>query len=280
MTVGILIGDFCGNAWRTLANVWHRLRRQRMDYVVLRLEGALPERTPRPRRPFPLSLLSWPPPPLSVERLADALELLAADPHVKGVLLYIGGLAAGPATLGSLRQAVTRFRGSGKEAIAFLHEITMWSYYLACACDRVVAPESASYRAAGLRAEAHFLKDTLALAGIEADFEAIAEYETSPDTLRRAEMTEPHREMLEWLLDSLFEEVVRAISQGRELAPEGVEELLDAVPMTAEEARVQGLLDIVCYEDELAARLGTEENPTSLIPWSEARKPTRPSASA
>ena len=51
MTVRILFSDLFGNACRTLANVWHRLRRQRMDYVVLRLEGALPERTPRPRRP-------------------------------------------------------------------------------------------------------------------------------------------------------------------------------------------------------------------------------------
>jgi protease-4 len=272
MALGILIGDLCRNVWRSLANAWHRLRRKRMDYVVLRLEGSFPERAPRPRRPFPLAMLPWPAPPLSVESFAGILDLLADDPRVKGAVLVFGGLAAGPATLASLRQAVTRFRGSGKEAIAILHDITMWSYYLACACDRIVAPESAGYRVAGLRAEALFLKDTLALAGIEADFEAIAEYEISPDALRRAEMTEPHREMLGWLLDSLFDEVVRAMSEGRQLAPDEVEQLLDAVPMTAEEARAQGLLDIVCYEDELAARLGVEESLASVIPWSEARK--------
>ena len=85
-------------------------------------------------------------------------------------------------------------------------------------------------------------------------------------------MTEPHRQMLGWLLDSLFDEIVRAISNGRGLSRDRVRELLDAVPMTAEQASVEGFLDVVCYEDELATYLGTPETPELLIPWPDARK--------
>ncbi len=268
----ILVSDLFRNSWLALTNRWRLLRRQHMEYVVLRVRGSYPERTPQPRRPFPLSLLPWPPPPPSVETFADNLDRLAGDPRVKGVVLIISGLSAGPATLSSLRQAIARFRGSGKRAVAYLHDLSMWPYYLATACGRVLAPESAGFRAAGLWSEAIFLRDTLALLGLETDFEAIAEYKTSPDMFRRAEMTEPHREMLESILDSLYAEVTGAVAEGRGLAPDRVLELLDSVPLTAAQARDTSLLDAVCYEDELPAYLGAPETPATLLTWDQARR--------
>ncbi len=267
-----LISDLIRNSWLALTNRLRLLRRARMDYVVLRVGGSFPERTPRPMRRFPLSLLPWPPPPTSVQAFNEALEELAADPRIRGVVLLISGLSAEPATLSSLRQAVGRFRQSGKEAVAYLHELSMWPYYLATACNRVLAPESASFQAAGLRAEALFLKDTLALAGLEADLEAIGEYKVSPDTFRRTAMSEPHREMLESLLDSLYGHVVSALAEGRSTTPEQIRTLLDRVPLTADQALAAGLLDGLCYEDELPAGLGSPAAPAALLPWEQVRR--------
>jgi protease-4 len=235
---------------------------------MVRMQGSYPERTPQPERRFPLSLLPWPPPPPSVESFNGVLERLAGDDRVQGAILVISGLAAGPATLASLRQAVGRFRETGKEAVAYVQDLGMWSYYLATACNRVYYPESGGLNVAGLWSEVIFLKDTLALAGIEGDFEAIAEYKVTPDQFRRSEMTEPHREMLDSLLDSIYGQVVGAIAEGRGLAAEEVRALLDNVPLQPEEMREAGLVDGVCYEDELAAQLGQAE----LLPWKTARK--------
>ncbi len=272
MAERILISDLFRSAGLILTNRLRLLRRRGMDYVVLNLTGSFPERTPQSRRPFPLSLLPWPPPPPSVEYLTTALERLAFDPRVEGVVLVVSGLQAGPATLGSLRQAIAHFRESGKRAVAYLHDPSMWSYYLACACDEILAPESAPFRAAGLWSEAIFLKDTLALVGLEADFEAIAEYKVSPDMLRRSEMTAPHREMLESLLDSLYAEVVGAIAQGRCLEPGRVMELLDKTPLTSLQALEVGFLDAVCYEDEMPVHLGAPDAPAALQTWDQVRR--------
>ncbi|MGD9049356.1 MAG: S49 family peptidase, partial [Anaerolineae bacterium] len=273
MTERILFADLFRNTWLTITNFLRGLRQRRLDYVVLRIAGRYPERTVHPRRRFPLSLLPWPPPPPSVQAFNEALDRLACDPRVKGVILIISDLSAGPATVSSLRQAIQRFRETDKQAIAYLYDPGMWSYYLAVACDEILVPESATFRAAGLRSETLFLKDTLALAGIEADFEAIAEYKVSPDTLRRAEMTAPHREMLESLLDSLYSEVTQAIASGRGMEPRRAQELLDTAPLSAEQARDAGLLDGVCYEDELTAHLGTEDKkPARMLTWDHARR--------
>lgn len=268
----ILISDLFRNSSSFLTNPLRLLRRRGIDYVVLSLAGSFPERTTPPRRPFPLSLLPWPPPPASVESLTTRLERLALDPRVQGVVLLVSGLQAGPATVSSMRQAIARFRQSGKKAVAYLPDAGLWSYYLACACDEIVVPESAHFHAAGLWSEAIFLKDTLALIGLEAEFEAIAEYKVSPDMLRRSEMTAPHREMLESLLDSLYAEVVGAIAKGRGLEPDRIIKLLDEAPWTAQQALDEGLLDAVCYEDELPAYLGAPDAPLGLQTWDEARR--------
>jgi len=277
MAERFLISDLWRNTWRAAGNRLRLLRWRRMDYVALRVSGAYPERTARRRQRFPLSLLPWPSPPPSVDAFASALEQIALDPRVQGAVLILSDLSAGPATLSSLRASILRLRRAGKRCIAYMHGIGTWSYYLASACDEILAPESASFHATGLWSEALFLKDTLALAGLKADFEAMAEYKTSPDQLRRSEMSEPHREMLESLLDSLYAEIVGAIAEGRRLPEESVRDLLDKAPMTAMQASEAGLLDGVCYEDELAKRLGQEDAPAALETWQAAqRKLVRP----
>jgi protease-4 len=272
MAEGILISDLLRNTWRWLTNRLRLLSRRRLDYVVLRISGGYPERTLQPQRRFPLSLLPWPQPPPSVDAFATTLEHLALDPRVKGIVFLISDLSAEPATLSSLRQVIQRFRESGKRTVAYLQDLTMWPYYLAVACDEILVPESADFRAAGLWSEALFLKSTLSLLGIQADFEAIAEYKVSPDTFRRTKMTEPHREMLDSLLDSLYDEVTTAIATGRSTTPKRVRKLLDSVPLTAEQAQEAGLLDGVCYEDELPARLGTGGAAAVLAPWEQAQR--------
>jgi protease-4 len=268
----VLVSDLIRNTYLGISNRLRLMRRKGVEYVVLRVQGSYPERTLQRSRPFPLSLLPWPAPPPSVATFNEALERIAGDPRVKGVILLISGLSAEPATLASLRQAVGRLRGSGKRAVAYLQDFGMWPYYFATACDEILVPESGGLPTAGLWSEAVFLRDTLSLVGIQADFEAIAEFKTAPDMFRRSEMTKPHRQMLESLLDSIYDEVVGAIAEGRGLEAGRVRELLDAVPLSAEEGQQAGLFDGLCYEDELPARLASREKPATLLTWSQVQR--------
>lgn len=268
----VLFSDLIRNSRLALTNRLRLARRRRLGHVVLPMQGSYPERVPRRERSFPLSLLPWPPPPPSVQSFTTALERLAADPRVEGVVLVLSGLSAGPATLASLRQAIGRFRESGKGTVCYVKEGGMWAYYLASACERIYAPESGGLQSAGLWSEAVFLKDTLALAGIEADFESVGAYKASPDTFRRSDMDAPHREMLESLLDSIYENLLEALAAARGLQRDDVRALLDTAPLSAGDAHKGGLLDGVCYEDEIPALLGSAEKPATLLTWKQAHR--------
>jgi protease IV len=268
----LLFSDLVRNTRLALTNRLRLVRRRRLGHVVLPVYGSYPERIPRQERAFPLSLLPWPPPPPSVESFNTALERLALDPRVQGIVLVLSGLSAEPATLASLRQAIARFRESGKKAASYVKDGGMWAYYLASACQKVYAPESSGLLAAGLWSEVVFLKDTLALAGVEADFESVGAYKASPDTFRRSSMDTPHREMLESLLDSMYDHILETLAASRGIQREEARHILDAAPLSAYEAQQGGLLDGVCYEDELPALLGSPEEPARLFTWQQAEK--------
>ncbi len=262
----MLVSDLIRNSWFSVANAFRRARRVPPRWVLLPLSGVVTEREARERRPFPLSLLPWPA-PLSVEELATTLRALAADPRIPGVVIRLGRLDAGPATLADLREALARVRAAGKRTVVWTPQLDSWHLYLAAACDEIVMPPSGAFEAAGLRAEVLFLKDTLARIGLTADLEALGEYEVAPDAYRRSGMTSPHREMLEWLLESLESEIVEAIGRGRGVSSPEVQAWFDAVPLSADDAMAAGIVDAVAYEDELPSRLGGQ-----LVPWAQARR--------
>jgi protease-4 len=271
--------DLLRNTVIAASNLLRSLRRKGLDYVVMSINGSYPERTPRrDPLPFPFNRLSLFPTEVSLEDMQATAERIGADRRVRGVVLRFDTLRAGPAALYSLRRVCLDLRARGKRVVAWLPSADTWDTYLASACDEVILPQSGRLAALGLRAEAMFLKDALALAGVEADLEAIAEYKVSPDTFRRSTMTEPHRHMLNAILDSYFDQVVAAIADGRGLDPERVRELIDAMPLMPAEAVEAGLADAVLYEDELAARLsdgeGGEdgEDSSTLCTWREAAR--------
>ncbi len=264
--------DVIRNTWYSLTNPLRRLRRRGMDYVLLPLAGSFPERRIRERQPLLWSLLPWISSEMSLETLNEILTRLAADPRVRGVVLTLDGLATGPATMSSLRQAVLRFRQRGKRVVVYLSLVTTWRLYLAAAADEILMPESAAFSAIGLHLEATFLKDTLALLGVQADMEALEEYKSVPDQFRRATMSDAQREMLNAILDSQYAEIVTAVTQGRGLSDEDVRQAMDDAPFNAQEAVMRGLADGVLYEDELNAHLGTPDCPAALVTWPQVRR--------
>jgi len=252
--------DIPRNGMLAIRNAIRSLRRKGLDIVVFPLEGSFPERTSRRTPlPFPLNMLPVFPSEVSLEEVQHALDLIAADRRVRGVVFRIRGVQAGSAARHTLRRMMLDLHAAGKRTVAWLPSADTWDYYLASACQEIVLPPSGRINALGLRSEALFLKDTLGMTGIKADLESIAEYKVTPDMFRRTSMTEPHQEMLEALLDSIFEHVTAVIAKERGMTAERVRQLVDQMPMTPEDALRADLIDAILYEDELAAHLGIAE---------------------
>ncbi|MFN8472989.1 MAG: signal peptide peptidase SppA [Anaerolineae bacterium] len=248
------VSDLVANSARFLMNRRRNLPNQAPpDYVILDLHGTFVERNEL--QPLLLRLLPQARRP-TIESLNHVLDLIAGDPDVKGVILRIRDLDVALATAQSMRDSVKRFRESGKRVVAYLPQMDVRTYYLATACDEIVAPESAEFGVLGLAAQVVYLKDTLARWGIEGDFLAVSPYKSAADQIVRSDMSDEVRQQFNWILDVNWDQIVNGIAEGRNIPRDRVINLLNSAPMLASRAADAGLIDRVLYEDDLGEYLG------------------------
>jgi protease-4 len=261
------------NLTRFLRNARRALRRP-PDFVWISVTGALPEFEPSRRgllrrRLDPRTLAP------SLESIRSRLDRILGDGRVRGVILRVENLDAGWAALEELRAELHRFGKEGKKVVAYLVDPDTRSYYLASAADEVFASPLSTLNVVGLRARVNFLKDTLGRLGLETEVVAVSPYKSAADPISRSNFSPEAREQVERLLDVRFDELVTAISAGRDIPPEQVRDLIDRAPYSAAEAARNNLIDGALYEDELANRLsdgGDGTKPARLVEWGVASK--------
>jgi protease-4 len=157
-----------------------------------------------------------------------------------------------------LRDAVVRFRETGKPTWAHLELAGNLEYYLATGCAQVAAAPTGMLNVSGLAAEVTFFRGTLDKVGVQAQFEGVGKYKNAPDQFTERGFTEPHREQMESLVDSLFDQYVAAVAESRGLEPDAVRALIDEGPFEAEAALESGLVDELLYRDEVEDKVPGE----------------------
>ncbi|WP_327106458.1 signal peptide peptidase SppA [Nonomuraea glycinis] len=192
-------------------------------------------------------------------RLADVLSGLkraAKDPRVKALIVKIGGNPIGLAMVQELRQAVVGFRASGKLTVAFGETFGEFGggtvpYYLASAFERVYLQPSGDIGLTGVALEQRFVKGALTKLGVDYEMAQRHEYKTAANTFTQDHMTEPHRESMARITESVTEQLVAGIAEGRRLEAAKVRELIDRGPFIGREALEAGLVDGLAYRDEV-----------------------------
>jgi protease-4 len=107
---------------------------------------------------------------------------------------------------------------------------------------------------------------------LETEVLAVSPYKSAADPIAHSDFSKESREQVERLLDQRFNELVAAVSIGRDMPPGRTRELIDRAPYSAAEAAEEGLLDGALYEDEMAGRLGDGNEPARLAEWRVAKK--------
>ncbi len=256
-----VLGEEIRSLWRDIAfsainfgvklrNSLRRARNLHLDYVVLPVGGPLPQRSGPPRG-FIQRQLPLPPRPLSMETLNKRLQAIKDADNVKGVLFIFLGFSAGLATIQSLRRQIDRLKESGKEIVIYTPYLDLAHYLAASSADKIVVPPTAKFDVLGLHTEVIFIRDSLAMLGIEAEVLQISPYKDAYNMFDKSEISPEQEEQLNWLLDEIYETAIIQMAEGRGLEANKMRMLLDASPLSAEEAITAGLVDYLAYEDEL-----------------------------
>jgi protease IV len=190
----------------------------------------------------------------NVETLAEVigrLEKAATDEKLDGVVLKINSASLGWAKVSELRQAISRLRAKGKQAIAYFDSAETHDYLLACACNQIVMPESGELAMLGLRAEVMFYKNLLDWLHVKAEMLRVGEYKSAAEPFSRTDMSKEFRAEMEAILDDYVRQIVDAVGEARKMPSQQVLSVIDNGPYSAKQAYAQGLIDRVGYPDEL-----------------------------
>jgi protease-4 len=218
---------------------------QARSTLVLDVDGLLSEIEPRG------IIGEFIEPPPTVRSIVDNLRKAEVDDRIERVVLKPASAGALWGKVQEVREAVLDFKASGKPIDAFLEYGGEQEYYLASAADRVFLMPASPLDLTGLASYELFFRGALDKIGAEPDLLQIGDYKTAANTFTESTYTPAHREMAEWLNTDMYEQLIQAIADARDMSADQVRALVDQGPFLPAEAVRVGLVDDLAYADEV-----------------------------
>lgn len=240
-------------------------RIQDNSVLALRVSGSLPDYVPEDPVRELFGAYDQ-----SLTDLVLQFKKAKVDKRIKAVVLDIEISGAGWAKAEEIRDAISDFRSSGKPVYAYLELGLNKEYYIASACNRIYLAPPGELFINGLTADVMFFRGSLDKLGIYPDIYRIGKYKSAADIFTRKDMSEDHREVVNSLLDDLFNRYVDSIAKARNKSSSDMRATIDEAPYSAQKGKDMGLVDSVAYRDqmekEIKESLGYKESdPLRLI---------------
>jgi len=221
--------------------------------LVLHLWGSVPEKPPVEFDiPGVVSRNS-----ITVEMVWSMLRRAAQDNRIKAVIFEPEGADVGWGTMQEIRADLEAFRKSGKPLYAFLKSPNLRDYYMATAASRIYMPPSDLLNLKGIGFQLMYFKNTLDKLGVQVDVEHAGAYKDYGDQFTRASMSPETKEVMNSLADGLYGDLLSAIAKGRNKDVEAVRALINQGPFLAKQAKADGLVDELRYQDQVFGEMKT-----------------------
>lgn len=179
-----------------------------------------------------------------VSLLLEELDAARADPCVKGVLLRINSPGGTVVASELMHNELTHFRKeSEKPVVAIMMDVAAsGGYYIACACDEILAHHSTITGSIGVIAQFVDVTGTMNLIGIKTDAVTSGPMKDAGSPLRA--MRPEERQVFQNMVNEDYERFLQVVAAGRpKLSAQRVRELADGRVYTGQQATEHGLVD-------------------------------------
>lgn len=184
-------------------------------------------------------------------QLLDLVRKATDDRSVRALVLELDGASMSFAQAQELRSGLEAFRAGGKRIYVYSSALGMLGYYVASVADKIIAHPLADIAIPGVSAQTMFLKGTLEKLGIGFDYTRHGKYKSAVEMFSEDSLTAANREQWQALVDDAYEDFVQAVSKGRRMSRDTLEVRIEHGFFMAPQAKAAGLVDTICYRDEL-----------------------------
>lgn len=170
------------------------------------------------------------------------LKQAREDPAVDAVVLRINSPGGSSAAAQEIGVEIGRLREAGKTVVASMGDTAAsGGYWVAALADRIVANPSTTTGSIGVIIQYSNYEELYRKAGVELHVIKSGPHKDMGSAAR--EMTETEKELLQAMVDDVYEQFVDVVAAGRKMEPARVREIADGRILTGRQALDLGLVD-------------------------------------
>ncbi len=211
-------------------------------------------------------------PPLTLHQMLQAIEEAARDDKIKGIVIQPGMVSSGMVITDEIREALKKFKESGKFVIAYAPYYSQTDYMLSSVADSIYLHPLGTVDWRGMSAQILFYKKALESLGINMQVIRHGKFKSAVEPFMQDKMSEANREQHKHILKVLWEQMLENVSQSTGLKRNELDELASGLKLqSAEDVWSAGMItDLATYPD-LEEMLQTHLE-TDKINWLDLEK--------
>ncbi len=184
--------------------------------------------------------------------LLQRLWSIANDPEAAGVLFVLRDEPSSSMAHGEeLGDAIRALRAAGKKVVCHLEDAKGQSLFVCSQADRTVMNPAGGLRFSGLSSRYFYFGGALDKLGVKADFVRIGDHKLAAEQFTNQRGSDVATKDHQSLVDEYEKIFLHDVGGGRRIAMDDLKKRIAKGPFLASEARAEGLIDGLAFEDEL-----------------------------
>ncbi len=192
--------------------------------------------------------------PIGLNDILKNIKKASNDPKIEGIFLDMESIPAGIGTSEEIRNKLISFKESGKFIISYANNYDQKAYYMATVADQIYLNPEGMVLFKGLNAQLTFLKGLLQKLDIEIQVVRGPnnKYKSAVEPLMYDKMTPANREQMQVLLQSVWGQILTALSETRGISIDDLNTYADNLEVsTADKALELKFIDGSLYRDQV-----------------------------
>ncbi|MDJ0730088.1 MAG: signal peptide peptidase SppA [Crocosphaera sp.] len=206
---------------------------------------------------------------LTLSQVIKNIEKASKDDRIKAIFLDGSNASGGSgyASFAEIRQALIKFKESGKKIIAYDVNVSEQEYYLTSLADTLIVNPMGLMELNGIGIEPLFWTGAFNKYGIGVQVVRVGNYKSAVEPYTRTQLSPENRKQLEVLLNNIWGNFLQEIGKSRKINLNNLQKIADTKGIVyPQEAQKLKLIDQVDYRDKAISILKeiTENKEESL----------------
>jgi len=193
---------------------------------------------------------------IGLNDILKSIKKAETDDRIKGIYLELTEIQAGMPAVEEIRNAIIKFKESGKFVVAYANYYSHKSYYLSSVADKIYMTPSGHFTFTGFSIQSMFFKNALDKMGVKAQIIRHGKFKSAVEPFILEEMSDANRKQMETYLFAVWNDFAEKISLSRGISTNDLNRYADSLEISSSQSSVdKKLVDALMYQDEITKEL-------------------------